>query len=200
MTFVAVVSAAAGVAARSTAGIAAWGSATDVAARGSTAKVCVGRTTTYVPTRGAASYLTARRTTARITTRGSATNLTVRRSSTNVSTARGSATDVTVRRTSTNIATARRPTRMSTLVNVVTRYRMRVRMSSTTHVRSPPARATATTNIVHRPTARTASACSDNSSSRELPRSRGRRHPRPTVVERRMHIPISERRVFMIAL
>jgi hypothetical protein len=148
------------------------------------------------------------------TTRGSATDLTVRGTAASATTARRSTTKVTVRRASTGAAT-----RMSGLVDVITRYRMRVRVPTTrravtlaagsttastvetTMIPGPTsARASVMRYIVRGASTRITSTRGNNSPSRELARSRGRGHRRPTMVERRMQISVSESRVLVITL
>jgi hypothetical protein len=154
--------------------------------------------------------------TAGVATWGSAADLTVRGTSTSVTTARGSSAKVTVRRAPTSAAT-----RMASFMDVITRYRMRVRMPTNsgravtlatgsttastveaTMVLGPTTSAGASVMryIVRGASTRTTSPRGNNSPSRELARSRSRGHRGPAVIERRMQLSVSESRVLVITL
>ena len=108
---------------------------------------------------------------------------------------------------------------MPALVDVITCYRMRVRVPTTkravtlatgsttastvraTMILGPTsARPTVMRYIVRGASTRTTSTRGNNSPSRELARSRSRGHRRPAVIERRMQLFVSESRVLVITL
>lgn len=202
------------VAARSAAtGIAMWGAAARVHVRGSA-------TATRVTARGSTTNLTVRHTRARVTTvrgastrvatRGAATNLTVRSTCPWTTTARGGTTEVAVLSASTGVAmrgsAAGAATGMCALVDVITRYRVRVRVPTTGRPvtlatgSTTSARATAMRYIVRGASTRATATRGNNSLARELARSRSRGHGGPAVIERRMQLFVSESRVLVITL
>jgi hypothetical protein len=107
---------------------------------------------------------------------------------------------------------------MSALVDIITRYRMRVsvptRRAVTLTTRSSTAstveatmilgptsaRAGVMRYIVRGASTRITSTRGNNSPSGELARSRSRGHRGPAVIERRMQLSVSERRVLVITL
>jgi hypothetical protein len=109
---------------------------------------------------------------------------------------------------------------MPALVDVITCYRMRVRVPTTrravtlatgsttastvraTMILGPTSAAGASVMryVVRGASTRTTSTRGNNSPSRELARTRSRGHRRPAVIERRMQLFVSESRVLVITL